>query len=257
MLEKISLGEMFYKNPKTYRKYIKYKPDGGCVKFSTEDTGVVKEFEPKAEDDLPWHPFMTKQGNIYLISAVPTKFILMLHGMAGYNHLTECMKKYASLYNNKDIGAFGSIFTPDLMNELPKYLWKFEGAVWLASTFKRNDELATGKITIYCVQYVDYGEINDINMSYSSGVTSSKGCAILQIIQLPKDVSVFIGDPNSDGSTPDRAMEIVIEPKDSLINKAPNRKYEIPDEELRKIYEMADRGDTNAIKILINEIRKS
>jgi hypothetical protein len=205
------------------RLYIAYQPDGGKYTFPSKETGEEDNQVAKAERNLGgWHPFVTKEGEVFLISHEATEFNLRLLGKPGYDNEPRLLQEYGEIYGSKALEAKGEALTEEKYEELSSYLrHTCQRSYWLASNsiFLVKTHICFKAYFVYNgIKYVrnlyeldDDGtyqyHCDDINYRCDE-VKYRCLCAIRPVVQLPSNILVDMGNKFYDGTTNEQALKI-------------------------------------------------
>lgn len=223
MAETINLLDTFMK-PRIYgnfsQRFINYQPDKVSKWIGKNLNGCERAQKMETELDLEWHPFIGADENVYLISNV-TEFKLKVRGEVGFKNGSKALKWYASIYDSSRLHAEGMSLTRSYFDSLPEYLQKMKGVYWLDEQFD-NRHLEAEYIPGTRIAY-DYKKCDNCGLySVHSGKMGKielydeiRGKSIYKrgmriVIALPKDIKVVIGDSKRNGTTPNKALELLL-----------------------------------------------
>lgn len=195
--------------------FIDYIPDYGEATLSGEETGLADRGNSpisqkvKTELDLGgWHPFLTKEGRVILVSHNATKAGLTLSGKPGYDNAEELFQRIGvSCYSNKTLRTKGDCLTKKLFAGLSEWLQlTAEEYYWIANKDRARFHGSMADFNVFCVRG---GNMNYTHLYDSNGYWYSSRCALRPYINLPSNIIVDVGDEIYDGSRPERALKIM------------------------------------------------
>lgn len=193
------------KDPKKYgdfhKKYVSYNFSGGSVSFSADVTGWPLEQVIEVEKDLEWHPFIdnSSSSSLCLISS-SSKATIGLEGKKAFDKGPRILKDIANLYTSGHAYVL-SVSPLDVLvyRRLPDSLKHHSS--WLANS-------------VQCTEYtVGYGMyFTDGSKEQTTCFEPSKNCEheMRQVVYLHPRTMVEIGNPDRDGSSPEKALRLSI-----------------------------------------------
>ncbi len=190
------------KDPKKYgdfhNKYISYTFSGGVLSFSADVTGWPLEQVIEAEKDLEWHPFMDGPSPCLISSS--TKATIGLEGKTSFDKGPRILKDIAHLYTSEQPYVLSvSPLSVTIFRELPDSLRNCSS--WLANSVQCTD---------YTIGYGMY--FTDGGKEQNTCFELSKNCnhEMRQVVYLHPRTMVEIGNPDRDGSSPEKALRLSI-----------------------------------------------
>ena len=202
MYEWVSLKE-FLEHEKTNRHYIYYKPDMMEVRFRMSETGWKKTQKFSTQKDFGWNAFVTKEGDIYLAADAVTSTALVLHDKKGYDNAIELIKRWSSIYGNKDFEAEGVALTEDLFEPLMAQVRNIEDKYYMAKQYEERGELHSR----FNQMYVEKDRIWHTEL-YSNIGANYTVFGIRPIVRLSQDTLVDVKSFYFDGSSKERALQL-------------------------------------------------
>lgn len=184
------------------KHFIDYTPDVSSVTFTEAETGFAQE---TAETELNlggWHPFIQVKNDVYrghLIAESTTDFCLRISNP--FDIGIELLQRYVKLYDNTALGAVGVSLTKETFANLHKSLrCASHGNYWLAERYEGEEII--GWLLFYPVK-----GLYSVQNGYIEG-KNYYSCNIRPVISLPQDIMVEIGNPEYDGSSPEKAFKL-------------------------------------------------
>ena len=184
--------------------FVDYKPDLEHISFGSKFTGFKWCQHAETETCLEWHPFMGEDGKLYLVSN-PTEFQLYLYGKKGWKDGIKVLELYSSLYDKQGIGATGIPLTNELFDMMPEEQKSIKGQYWLAKNYKIQHRA----FSYHIFECVDSGKKSTVQMFHSSKGGHIFRRSIRQVVHLPEDTKVIIGNEENDGSAPEKGLKLV------------------------------------------------
>lgn len=181
------------------RIYVTYNPKIGYISLYEKETGTPRSQIATAEGDLKWNPF-SYEGGLYIISSL-TNFGLQLRGIIGWKNAEECMRKYATLYDNKKFGIQGQIMNGYFYSCcVPEYLKYVHGPFWLKDTCKNDNR--------YGVSVAVKDKVEICYLSTPKEEVDVYSYALRVLVKLPDDTMAKVTDPEEDGFTFEKAIKL-------------------------------------------------
>lgn len=191
---------------------IIYRPDGGEVTLTKEQTGCDKDQNVKVETDLlgylKWYPILIHE-RLCLVGDMHFSDTISLRGKVGYEKGIACLQRYGKLFGNKELNAKGAALTRQEYDNLPRDLQKmfrdeFQWKYWLASKLKSKGGYFGREVIFHTIQYVSVPPFADsepepiegwgLNGLYGldglDGIEMTGNFRIRPIIHLPDNVFV-------------------------------------------------------------------
>lgn len=201
--------------------YINYSYDRKIVTIRKEETGYKHQnfdnYSSKSQISS-WQAFIVQEADtykVYLISAEKGSINLFYHqlyinGDIGSKNFQEVMKKYCSMYSNKEIGSVGQALTLDLYCNLRRAQRHIDCRYAICQKIIHHtteDELIEGFINV------------DSKEMLEAEAIAEGSIAMRPVISLPSNIMINIGNKKRNGKTPETALEIAILGKDGQIQR--------------------------------------
>ena len=195
------------------KKFIDYKPDPKTISFSWERT-FAKGIQEASTESMEWHPLLISSNEcrlkeedddekeVYLIASHTTDFELALRGYMGHYYGLSCIKKHNRvLYSNKRLGIKGIGPNFEMVSAILQSSFKPDKAFWVESYVRDFD---------YAIWGVDEnGNLRPYEL-LNSRVAYCEQLSILPVAYVPSNILVNLGNPERDGSTPEKALELKV-----------------------------------------------
>lgn len=263
----------------TTKLFVSYKADKGKEVLCKNLTGNYEQvFE--TEENMLWNLFLlkdksktdSKQGKAYLIGrCVTSKRLLLSSDKKCYKNAVKIMNSICEkCYSNNELGLKATAMTVQIYKNLLRDLKLPHTRYWLANQgcINTSTECESG-IIYYGINYSELGNEKLFKMLYKSSDSYSEASEmncicedypIRVVVPLPKDIFVELGNPEKDGSSPEKALKLFRPSKEawrlyentlSILNKA-----NIMREESKRMEKEAKEMLKNVKKILLEESSK-
>lgn len=192
------------------QKFIYYTPDYSTATFPWERT-FAKGIQEASTEPMEWHPILIpavgseeddEEKEVYLVASHTTEFKLALRGYIGHYYAVSNLNNYSrKLYSNKRLGIKGIGASVEMVSTLLETSFKADKAFWVAS-YEKNFK--------YAIWGVDSNNQLHPYVLLNNREAFCEQLAILPVVYVPSNILVNLGNPDRDGSTPEKALELKV-----------------------------------------------
>lgn len=192
------------------QKFIDYTPDYSTTTFSWERT-FAKGIQEASTEPMEWHPILIpavgsgkddEEKEVYLVASHTTEFKLALRGYMGHYYAVSNLNSYnRKLYSNRRLGIKGIGTNTEIISTLLEASFKADKAFWIASYVKQFE---------YAVWGVDINNQLHPYVLLNNKEAYCESLALLPVVYVPSNILVNLGNPERDGSTPGKALELKV-----------------------------------------------